>query len=373
VYYSTDNGEYWDTINIGLPEACQVENLAANGQFLAAAIATYGGYPEGGVYRSTNYGQSWDVTELGGPIGYVVFSGTNLFASAGIAKVEPPGMYQSTNDGLSWTTTSTGLSDDAYQFAICFASSAMSLAVGTWGTGVYVSTDAGNVWSSADSGLSSLRVSALAISGQNFVARAGNGIFYSSNGGKKWSETDSGLASVSSVEALAISGSNLFAGTLGGDVYVSTNNAKRWNPMDSGLARASVWSFALLDGELFAATDAGIWMRPITEMVTSVHLTAQVQPTRFQLDQNYPNPFNPTTTIHYVLPEESIVHLTVYNILGQRVETLVSGNQLSGSKSVLFDGSDLPSGIYFYRITSRPFNPGDAASYSDVRKMLLLR
>jgi hypothetical protein len=89
------------------------------------------------------------------------------------------------------------------------------------------------------------------------------------------------------------------------------------------------------------------------------------KPADFQLDQNFPNPFNPTSTINYQLPNASFVHLSVFNILGQQVRSLVNQTEQPGYKSVSFDATNLPSGIYFYRIT--------AGSFADAKKMILIK
>ncbi len=84
-----------------------------------------------------------------------------------------------------------------------------------------------------------------------------------------------------------------------------------------------------------------------------------------QIDQNYPNPFNPSTIINYTLKEKEHVSLVVYDILGKEIARLVNGIQTEGEHSVSFDGSNLPSGIYVYRLMGTNFNIS--------KKMLLIK
>jgi hypothetical protein len=88
-------------------------------------------------------------------------------------------------------------------------------------------------------------------------------------------------------------------------------------------------------------------------------------PKVFALRQNYPNPFNPTTQITYDLPQRSRVDLGVFNVLGQRVATLVDAEQSAGSYHATWDGTDAVSGIYFFRLT--------ADNYVATKKMVLLK
>ena len=88
-------------------------------------------------------------------------------------------------------------------------------------------------------------------------------------------------------------------------------------------------------------------------------------PMSFSLMQNYPNPFNPSTTISYALPEAGNATLKVYNILGKEVATLVSEYKPAGNYSLQFNGSNLESGVYLYKLES--------GNYSAVRKFILLK
>ncbi|MBS1518168.1 MAG: T9SS type A sorting domain-containing protein [Bacteroidetes bacterium] len=89
----------------------------------------------------------------------------------------------------------------------------------------------------------------------------------------------------------------------------------------------------------------------------------------YALGQNYPNPFNPTTKIMYDLPVSGIVDIKVYNSAGKEVMTLVSGMKSTGRHEVVFNGSSLTSGIYYYRITAS----GDGKEFTDVKKMMLIK
>jgi photosystem II stability/assembly factor-like uncharacterized protein len=88
-------------------------------------------------------------------------------------------------------------------------------------------------------------------------------------------------------------------------------------------------------------------------------------PKTFELFQNYPNPFNPSTVIRYQLPVSGHVTLKVFNTLGEEMTTLVNGVQDAGMKSIQWDASELPSGVYMYRLT--------AGNYSMAKKLLLVK
>ena len=75
-------------------------------------------------------------------------------------------------------------------------------------------------------------------------------------------------------------------------------------------------------------------------------------PSEYKLNQNYPNPFNPTTKIEYSVPKSGYISLKVYDLLGQEVATIFSGNQKAGNYVATFDGSDLASGVYLYKLES---------------------
>ncbi|MEW5795172.1 MAG: T9SS type A sorting domain-containing protein [Candidatus Zixiibacteriota bacterium] len=88
-------------------------------------------------------------------------------------------------------------------------------------------------------------------------------------------------------------------------------------------------------------------------------------PTEYSLSQNYPNPFNPITEIDFALPRASNVKLEIFNIMGQRVASLIDKHLEAGTHTVIWDGSHVASGVYFYRI--------EASDFVETKKMLLLK
>ncbi|MDD2331543.1 MAG: T9SS type A sorting domain-containing protein, partial [Candidatus Cloacimonetes bacterium] len=107
-------------------------------------------------------------------------------------------------------------------------------------------------------------------------------------------------------------------------------------------------------------------------MGTAIHVSNedQITPLVTELKNNYPNPFNPSTTIHFSIKDSAPVRIEVYNILGQRVRTLVNETKKAGVHSVTWNGTDdsgrnVSSGIYFYRMNS--------GKYTSTKKMIMLK
>jgi Neuraminidase (sialidase) len=110
----------------------------------------------------------------------------------------------------------------------------------------------------------------------------------------------------------------------------------------------------------------GVPTQAIKDSLTSIPKQANtVIPKTHKLFQNYPNPFNPSTTIRFNLCENAHVKLTVYNLLGQKIATLIDKTMLAGEKGIVWYAEGIPSGTYFYRL--------DAGKYSEVREMTLIK
>jgi hypothetical protein len=90
-------------------------------------------------------------------------------------------------------------------------------------------------------------------------------------------------------------------------------------------------------------------------LLVGVEEESNGMPDNYRLEQNYPNPFNPSTTIKFSIPEKSTVQLTVYNQIGELIQTLVNEDKFAGTYEIEFNGQNMASGVYFYQIKANNF------------------
>ena len=173
------------------------------------------------------------------------------------------------------------------------------------------------------------------------------------------------------VTALAIDAQgNLWIGTWGGGLARFDGVSwKVYNTSNSGLPNNAVWALAIdAQGNKWIGTwGGGLAVYREGGVILGVEEKDRVTalPTHFVLAQNYPNPFNATTRIQYQLPKGVHVVLNIYNLLGQKVRTLVDEFQAAGYYNVEFRADDLASGFYFYQLL--------AGTFVKVKPMLLIK
>ena len=401
MFVSTNYGAEWSHINWGLPKYC-VDGIAVNnGKIFAAAC--------GGMYRSTNEGTDWNKLTVGGNYNWADFSTLGFRSNlSGFAGDENGYAYTTINGGDSWSAK-TQIEEGATVTSFAFISTNVFAATkpfmaGVAG-GVYLSTDAGDSWTCVSAGLPTLAdtntvVSSLAVIGTNLFAGTGHGVYLSTDNGTSWNKVNNGLTGIF-VYTLAVKDNELFAGTLGQGVFRTNDNGSHW--IHTSLVK-DVTSLAVIDTNLFAGT----WAQGMYRMtnidsswkavgLTGVYVTGMAEnngyiyistdynsiwssalstltdiksswnqlPVDFNLSQNFPNPFNPTTNIQYSVGKVQHVSLKVYDILGNEITTLVNEVKIKGIYTVKFNGANLASGIYFYKLQTE--------SYSETRKMLLMK
>ncbi len=198
----------------------------------------------------------------------------------------------------------------------------------------------------------------------------GNQRFYkTTNGGTSWSDISAGLPDVPT-ESVVIDPQypqNIYVGNDLG-VYCSTNNGSNWYVYNLGMPPALIFDLTIVypNRHIRATTHGnGVYERSLVpNPLVGVVKNTEV-PQEFKLYQNYPNPFNPSSKIKYQLAKSEYVLISVYDITGKTVKTLVNEKQNAGTYEVKIDASGLSSGVYFYRLT--------AGSFTDVKKMMLVK
>jgi hypothetical protein len=288
--------------------------------------AYFVGDPVGGrypLYRTTNKGLTWDSSGLYVP---QVFSEVgvlnSLFVSEQIISFGTDGgiLNISTNDGINWIRSAV-FSEAAYVKSSFFLNQNTGMATGSYT--LVKTTNGGINWISTGYSGSGYVNGVCGYSNEWWIGRF-QMIYYSSNFGNNWIMQDS----------LNIN-------------YLQDFRGKYYN------GKMNMWGVGM-NGRIINYSPV-VGIRKIESQI----------PIRFSLSQNYPNPFNPSTTIRYELPENSLVNLVVFDDIGREIETLVNEKQSAGIYETSFNGSQYPSGVFFYRLKTDGF--------VETKKMILLK
>lgn len=389
------------SIFTGPPPGIYVDALLDNGTNLLAGTTH-------GLFRSTNDGTSWTRVSASLPyseVNALTTSGPNLFAVSSLHYGGPDGggalsgaIVLSTDNGTNWSAVGQGLPRDSfvdttkYQYVSCLASCGQNLFAGAGG-GIFVSTNNGANWTESDTGLPvPTSISSFVVSGKYIYANTRwKGVFLSTDNGARWIGVNNGLlknpydtTQYEEISAIEVKGTNVFVGVVdpstgkSGRIFLSTDNGKSWTAVDNGFEQSGIVSLIVSGKDLFAGIGGniltngeGVWRRPLSDLV-SVKLSSRIIPAECTLSQNYPNPFNPSTTIKYTVGGSrhqasgvSEVRLVVYDLLGREVAVLVNERKAPGNYEVTLNGSNLGTGIYFYRL--------QAGDYVASKKMLVLK
>jgi hypothetical protein len=144
--------------------------------------------------------------------------------------------------------------------------------------------------------------------------------------------------------------SSLIAGGDGGPSYCNINGCSPSGNKGCSLSLSNYSSGVIRNSIVINTYSSDSSSSLIMTGITNVNISKIIIPQSLSLDQNYPNPFNPTTTIDFSIPHAGTVVLKVYDILGQEIYTHLNSYQESGKHSILFNGANLSSGVYIYRL-----------------------
>lgn len=356
MWKSTSFGSDWYQINYGLNES-KVLSLAIGGEDVL-----FVGTDGDGVYRSHSDGSYWEkvlnvsakITAIGGSHSGLVCAG----ATAGR-------VFKTTDNGENWTTILDTVIIDSIN-DICVTSNE-TIYVGCNDRQLFISSDAGNNWVKTTVGVgpaNNINSIIVGKSGSIFIGVDHGGVFRSADDGKSWKPTSNGMPPGANVILLNVNSlGNLFAVLHDNAVYKSTDQGENWNLFDEGLNNYSINTIASSsNGKTLLGTSGGLFISE--DFISQVEKPNNIDHS-FILLQNYPNPFNPATNINFSISNSRNVTLKIFNATGQEIMTLIDKKLLAGSYSVKFDGSNLSSGVYFYKLSTE--------NLTETRKMILMR
>jgi photosystem II stability/assembly factor-like uncharacterized protein len=342
----------------------------------------------GVVLKTLNGGSNWIVQKTGA--NYSLFGISFYDVNTGITVSGAPSVSYTTNGGTNWvikiisqTWRPSGVSM-RNPFQIFVSGTELNQ-----GAAVLLSTNAGDNWSEVlrlnNQYMLEYRLNSICFTDGNtgFTCGVHNTtsssyaiIYRTSNGGINWVNTCS-LSVFSSNMLFDIYFPSAMTGTavgIYGMILRTTNSGINWGLQTSGTDRY-LYGVYFLNGDTgFAVGDSGTILKTTNGGLEAIKPLSNTIPESFQLSQNYPNPFNPTTKIMFSVPtfplyergdKGGFVTLKIYDLLGREIITLVNEQLQPGSYEVQWSASNIPSGVYFYRLTTDNF--------TDTKKMVLIK
>lgn len=378
---TTNSGTNWSSIYFGsnqYPNSIYFANQSTG--FL---ISAFGSSPIK-IIKTTDGGSSWDSS--GTPKAFCMFFLNPSTGWTGGTRLDGDGVYRTTDNGISWAKVSNP--PTSYIYSINFINYNTGFIAGQYeqpinpensyySSRIYKTVNSGVTWSNVYSG-------PLVYSGGNSVykiqfaneyvgyalGRQGDPeqayLYKTTNSGNNWTL----ISILSNMNFLDFV--NELTGWIGGyqgTVLYTTDGGLSWNQQASGTSQNLLEIHMVNNYTGWIVGTSGTILATTNGGVTYIYPINSKMPISFNLYQNYPNPFNPSTKIKFSLPKGSYAKLFVYDILGREVAKLVNEQLKPGSYEVEWDGSNNPSGVYFYRLTTE-----DASSpLSFTKKMILVK
>ena len=338
-FMSSDNGENWEKLSISI----HVPSFAfmSDGSIIAAGDG-------GGIWMSDNTGVNWvPLSSSNSEFYYSVVINDIDYIFAGATN---NGLYISKDFGVSWDHI---IIDSTYHYVLklfltnngsLFAS---ALETTDWSGKVFRSDDNGATWTDASNGLTNNQVRSFVAdsSGCIYLGTLGSGVYRSSDNGQTWLPFNNGLKR-NSIQSVYIDRNDyLYAGSTGG-------NSLKKSAVEVYTMNAGLKSELFNESNMSDATTGGYLFR-IKIMGGSTNYISISESKNITLEQNFPNPFSLNSTIRFKLTQPEDVSLKVYNSLGQLISILVNEHKEPGTHEVLLNGTDLPAGVYFYRLQTQ--------------------
>lgn len=353
---TTDGGNSW--FSVGVSSGNGLFFLSINVGYLVG----YNGY----IRRTTNGGVSWFST-LPLPYPTTLFEVYFINASTGmivggLQQNYLGAFYYSTDNGNSWSDRSPSIAFEREIYDVYFFDANTGIVVTTFS--VMKTTNAGFNWITTENSGNLETAVSFASPSLGLVVGVGSRILRTTNGGDNWTlvySTGSGIFR----DVILIDTNNAVVVGSGGRILRSTNGGLNWISQSSGTTR-TLWGVHFVDQNTgWACGDTGILLKTTNGGFTAIQPVSNKIPKEFKLYQNYPNPFNPISKIEYQIAKLSDVKVVVYDVLGDEVSVLVNEELKPGTYEVQFDGTNYPSGVYYYKLS--------AGDYTETRKLVLIK
>jgi hypothetical protein len=360
VYSSYDRGLTWTQSNVIPGSPMYIDAIT---EFDGKIFAGTGG---NGIFTSSDSGQSWQQLNIGlsgSGSGYI--SGFAERDGLLYAATQGAGVFRLQGGAWSPFGNLTGSLAGNVEFLGLIGD---TLVAGAGGNGyVWFAPPGSNDWTGVQ--IAPLQIAVFIIYSvvqfkHTLYAGSTYGIHRSTDKGMTWEYCGWGIPNGRRVR-LTPSGDTLYAtASSANTLWYKSTSVDDWEFIES-----TIYSYAetTAGGLFYAARGDGLWRSVIP---TSI-IQEPALPDKFKVEQNFPNPFNPSTAIRFSLAAQSHVTLEIYNALGQRVATLLDEFKETGLHSVLWS-TDLPSGVYFYRIDIVPLISTEKRS-SQVKRMIKLK
>jgi photosystem II stability/assembly factor-like uncharacterized protein len=359
VIKTTDGGANWTKLN-SISFGGPVYFRNANTGYQAAMSA-------GLLYKTTNGGANYTALITGYPSSFrsIYFTGDNT----GYLVTSNAKILKTTNAGTNWQQIDSTV--DAFYADIFFSDSVTAYVSGyknsPAGALVKKTTNGGVSWTEQTIS------STLAMTSLHFVNNntgfagsnsSGQNFFRTTNGGLNWTAGASVNPYIN--DMYFVNENTGYTCSLFGRLYRTTNGGNNWIqlavPVDYNIRTLYHNSNS---GVTYVLGAGGMILKSTNGSVTGFGQNENLSSYDYTLEQNYPNPFNPITKISVQLPNDGYVNLTVFDITGKEISVLLDGNLKQGKYNVDFEGSNFPSGVYFYRLQTNEF--------TSTRKMILIK
>jgi photosystem II stability/assembly factor-like uncharacterized protein len=253
------------------------------------------------------------------------------------------GIYRSSDDGDTWEPSpNSGLIIDVAYDIVTIGG---DLIASTYGDGIYVSHDNGDSWSESNDGLPSMGryIEGLAANATHVIATTYDGIYRSSNAGKQWTKVESGFGGTINQSVVNI-GNDFYIGTGINGIWRSTDNGATWDSVNAGLRTPSVSDIVQLGGDLFLGTyGSGVWRRPFVQLSVG----AESETLHADAIVVHPNPAVSTITLAYYLNTRTSVTISIYDALGRiMAQPVVDALQETGEHEITLATDQLVPGVY---------------------------